>query len=188
MRRLLAAALLLGTAMPLAAQNRTAPAPTTTAVKPIAFTERTLANGLKVYAIRDTTTPNVAIQMWYDVGAKDDPRGRSGFAHLFEHLMFKATRNLVSEQMDRLTEDVGGYNNASTNDDYTNYYEVVPANHLQRLLFAEADRMASLVVEPTSFASERDVVKEEYRQSVLAQPYGKLYGTYLLDVIYTRHP
>jgi len=182
-RRLLAAALLLGTAAPLAAQ--TTPS---AAVKPIAFTQRTLANGLKVYAIRDTTTPNVAVQMWYDVGAKDDPKGRSGFAHLFEHLMFKATRNLVSEQMDRLTEDVGGYNNASTNDDYTNYYEVVPANHLQRLLFAEADRMASLVVEPTSFASERDVVKEEYRQSVLAQPYGKLYGTYLPEVTYTRHP
>ena len=76
------------------------------------------------------------------------PTDRSGFAHMFEHLMFKATRNLVAEQMDRLTEDVGGYNNASTNDDYTNYYEVVPANHLERLLFAEADRMASLVVEP----------------------------------------
>src|SRR3546814_19666485 len=80
---------------------------------------------------------------------------------MFEHLMFKASRNLVPEQMDRLTEDVGGYNNASTADDYTNYYEVVPANHLQRLLFAEADRMASLVVEPKSFASEPDVVKEE---------------------------
>ena len=85
---------------------------------------------------------NVSVQVWYNVGSKDDPKGRSGFAHMFEHLMFKATRNLVSEQMDRLTEDVGGYNNASTDDDYTNYYEVVPANHLQRLLFAEADRMA----------------------------------------------
>jgi zinc protease len=191
--RLVRAALLLGAALlPLAATAQTAtpaaPRANTATVKPIAFTERTLANGLRVYALRDTGTPNVAIQVWYDVGSKDDPRGRSGFAHMFEHLMFKATRNLVSEQMDRLTEDVGGYNNASTNDDFTNYYEVVPANHLQRLLFAEADRMASLVVEPKSFASERDVVKEELRQSTLARPYGKLFSTYLSAAAYTTHP
>jgi zinc protease len=185
--RLFRAALLLGVAslsLPAAAQTLV-PAST---VKPIAYQERTLANGLRVYALRDTTTPNVAVQVWYDVGSKDDPKGRSGFAHMFEHLMFKATRNLVSEQMDRLTEDVGGYNNASTNDDYTNYYEVIPANHLQRLLFAEADRMASLVVEPTSFGSERDVVKEELRQSTLARPYGKLFSVYLSAASYSRHP
>ncbi|MCU6455374.1 insulinase family protein [Sphingomonas sp. A2-49] len=188
--RLVRAALMLGAALlPLAAAAQTATRPAAAAaVKPIAYTERTLANGLRVYALRDTTTPNVAVQVWYDVGSKDDPQGRSGFAHMFEHLMFKATRNLVSEQMDRLTEDVGGYNNASTNDDYTNYYEVIPANHLQRLLFAEADRMASLVVEPKSFASERDVVKEELRQSTLARPYGKLFSTYLSAAAYTTHP
>ncbi len=164
-----------------------APATAPAAMKPQAFTERTLPNGLRVFAIRDTTTPNVTVQVWYNVGGRDDPRGRSGFAHLFEHLMFKATRNLVPEQMDRLTEDVGGFNNASTGDDYTNYYEVVPANHLQRLLFAEADRMASLVVDPASFASEREVVKEEYRQG-LARPYGKLFQTDLPAISYTRHP
>ncbi|TXC72500.1 insulinase family protein [Sphingomonas ginsenosidivorax] len=189
--RLLRSALLLTAAlipMAAAAQKRApAPAPAV-AVKPIAFTEKTLANGLRVYAIRDTTTPNVSVQVWYDVGSKDDPKGKSGFAHMFEHLMFKSTRNLVAEQMDRLTEDVGGYNNASTNDDFTNYYEVVPANHLQRLLFAEADRMASLVVEPKSFASERDVVKEELRQSTLARPYGKLFSVYLPALSYTTHP
>ncbi|TPG15309.1 M16 family metallopeptidase [Sphingomonas oligophenolica] len=184
--RFIRAALLLSAALtPLPA---CAQAVKSTAVKPIAFTTRTLANGLRVYALRDTGTPNVAVQVWYDVGSKDDPKGRSGFAHMFEHLMFKATRNLVSEQMDRLTEDVGGYNNASTNDDYTNYYEVVPANHLQRLLFAEADRMASLVVEPKSFASERGVVKEELRQSTLARPYGKLFSTYLSAASYTKSP
>jgi zinc protease len=186
--RLYRAALLLGAALlPLSAQAQKAPAPAA-AVKPLDFTERTLANGLRVYAIRDTGTSNVSVQVWYDVGSKDDPAGRSGFAHMFEHLMFKATRNLVSEQMDRLTEDVGGYNNASTNDDYTNYYEVVPANHLQRLLFAEADRMASLVVEPKSFASERDVVKEELRLRTLAQPYGKLFSIYFPEISYTTHP
>ncbi|MGN6820385.1 MAG: M16 family metallopeptidase, partial [Sphingomonas sp.] len=114
--------------------------------------------------------------------------GKSGFAHMFEHLMFKATKNLKSENFDRLTEDVGGYNNASTNDDYTNYYEVVPANHLQRLLFAEADRMASLVVEPVSYASERDVVKEELRMRTLASPYGKLYSIYYPEISYRVHP
>ncbi|MGV3483078.1 MAG: M16 family metallopeptidase, partial [Planctomycetaceae bacterium] len=170
-----AAALLAATLFsPVPALAQRAPA-APAQVAPIAFTERTLANGLRVYAIRDTGTANVSVQVWYDVGSKDDPAGRSGFAHMFEHLMFKGTRNLVDEQLDRLTEDVGGYNNASTDDDYTNYYEVVPANHLQRLLFAEADRMATLVVDPKVFASERDVVKEELRSRVLAQPYGKLF-------------
>lgn len=184
---LLSAATLSVAAQPAAAQSAPA-AMATNSVKPIAFTERTLANGLRVYAIRDTGTATVSVQVWYDVGSKDDPKGRSGFAHMFEHLMFKATRNLVPEQFDRLTEDVGGFNNASTNDDYTNYYQTVPANHLQRLLFAEADRMASLVVEPTSFASERDVVKEELRLRVLAQPYGKLFSLYLPEVSYATHP
>ncbi|KQU61891.1 peptidase M16 [Sphingomonas sp. Leaf339] len=183
-------ALLLAAALPtgVVAQTVAPVPPAPSAVKPIAFTERTLSNGLRVYALRDTGTPNVSVQVWYDVGSKDDPAGRSGFAHMFEHLMFKATRNLVPEQMDRLTEDVGGYNNASTNDDYTNYYELVPANHLQRLLFAEADRMASLIVEPVTFASERDVVKEELRQSTMARPYGKLFSTYLSAASYTTHP
>src|SRR3982751_6226314 len=112
---LLLSAALLPLASPLSAQAKDAPA--STAVKPIDFTERMLANGLRVYAIRDTGTSNVSVQVWYNVGSKDDPAGHSGFAHMFEHLMFKATRNLASENFDRLTEDVGGYNNASTNDD-----------------------------------------------------------------------
>ncbi|HEU0043490.1 pitrilysin family protein [Sphingomonas sp.] len=164
------------------------PAVRAPSVKPLAFSERTLPNGLRVFAMRDTGTSNVSVQVWYKVGSKDDPAGRSGFAHMFEHLMFKATRNLKPEQFDRLTEDVGGYNNASTADDYTNYYEVVPANHLQRILFAEADRMASLVVEPTGFASERDVVKEELRQRTLAQPYGQLLSVAYPQVSYSVHP
>ena len=191
--RLTRAALLMGVALlPLtavAAPKKAPPRPVpAAAVKPIAYTTRTLANGLRVYAIRDTKTANVSVQVWYDVGSKDDPKGKSGFAHMFEHLMFKATRNLKSENFDRLTEDVGGYNNASTNDDFTNYYEVVPANHLQRLLFAEADRMASLVVEPVSYASERDVVKEELRLRTLATPYGKLYSIYYPQISYRVHP
>lgn len=158
------------------------------AVAPIQYQTRTLANGLRVYSIRDPQSANVSVQVWYDVGSRDDPRGRSGFAHLFEHLMFKSTRNMVPEQFDRLTEDVGGFNNASTNDDYTNYYEVVPANHLERLLWAEAERMSSLVIEPGFFASERDVVKEELRSRVLAAPYGRLFYLYLPQISYDVHP
>ena len=86
---------------------------------PIAFTERTLPNGLKVIAARSDASPTVAVQVWYRVGGRDDPSGRSGFAHLFEHPMFKSTRYLKNEQFDRLTEDVGGENNAFTSDDVT---------------------------------------------------------------------
>jgi zinc protease len=157
-------------------------------VDPLKFTERTLANGLRVYAMPDTNTANVSVQVWYDVGSKDDPIGRSGFAHLFEHIMFKATRNMPAEMLDRLTEDVGGFNNASTGDDFTNYFEVVPANHLERVLWAEADRMGSLVVNEAIFQSERDVVKEEFRQRTLASPYGKLFGLYLAQTNFTVHP
>src|SRR5579862_3500585 len=108
------------------------PPPTTppqAAVPPIAFQERILPNGLKLYTALDRSTPNVSVQVWYGVGSKNDPRGRSGFAHLFEHLMFKATRDLPPESFDRLTEDVGGLNNASTFDDFTNYYEVRSEEH-----------------------------------------------------------
>ena len=139
-------------------------------VPPLGFQERTLANGLRVFTARDTSTSNVTVQVWYRVGSKDDPQDRSGFAHLFEHLMFKATENFPDETFDRLTEDVGGNNNAFTSDDVTAYHETVPANHLERLIFAEADRLGSLVVNEAVFESERDVVKEEYRQGVLASP------------------
>lgn len=158
------------------------------AVPPIAYTQRVLPNGLTVIASRDPATPNVTVQVWYGVGSKDDPQGRSGFAHLFEHMMFKATRNLPAESIDRMTEDVGGINNASTADDFTNYYEVVPANHLERLLWVEAERMGSLVIDEANFKSERDVVKEELRQRVLASPYGRLFALYLPQASYTAHP
>src|SRR5918911_43862 len=151
------------------------------------FKERTLANGMRVYSLEDHSSPTVAIQVWYHVGSKDDPEGRSGFAHLFEHIMFKSTKNMKSEMMDRLTEDVGGYNNAFTADDMTVYYEVVPSNSLETLLWAEADRLSSLNVDDANFKSERDVVKEEFRQSVLAPPYGRF--QYLLDQkSFTKHP
>ncbi len=153
----------------------------------IQFRERTLPNGLQVLSVENHASPNVAVQMWYHVGSKDDPKGRSGFAHLFEHLMFKSTRHMHAEEMDRLTEDVGGENNASTGDDITNYFEVVPSNHLQTLLWAEAERLSNLNVDEKNFKSERAVVEEEYRQSVLAQPYGRLFNS-IDKYSYRVHP
>jgi zinc protease len=152
------------------------------------FRDRTLANGLRVLTASDRSSPTVAIHVWYKVGSKDDPEGRSGFAHLFEHLMFKATKNMKSEMMDRLTEDVGGINNASTGDDVTIYYEVVPSNYTETLLWAEAERMGSLVVDDPAFKSERDVVKEEYRERVLSSPYGRLFYLLLSTKSFSAHP
>ena len=158
-----------------------------TRVPPINFKERTLSNGLVVITAQERSSPTVSIQVWYKVGSKDDPDRRSGFAHLFEHLMFKSTKNMKDEMMDRLTEDVGGWNNASTSDDVTNYYEVVPSNYLETLLWAEADRMSSLNVTEKNFPSERDVVKEEFNTGVLAPPYGRLF--YAIDKLsFAVHP
>jgi zinc protease len=143
-------------------------------VAPIRYVDRTLANGLRAILVRDPRVPSVAINVAYRVGGKDDPAGRSGFAHLFEHLMFKGTARTGPETIDRLTEDVGGFNNAFTTEDITNYYEVIPSNHLERLLWAEADRLAALVVNEENFVTERDVVIGEYDQRILAEPYGML--------------
>src|SRR5216683_5642396 len=153
----------------------------------IRFTDRTLPNGLRILSAPDHSSPTVAIQVWYHVGSKDDPQNRSGFAHLFEHIMFKSTKNMKSEMMDRLTEDVGGFNNAFTADDMTVYYEVVPSNYLETLIWAEADRLSGLTVEEESFHSERAVVEEEYRQSILAPPYGKFFYA-LQQKSFNTHP
>ncbi|HSQ24041.1 MAG TPA: pitrilysin family protein [Pyrinomonadaceae bacterium] len=151
------------------------------------FRERTLANGLRVLSVVDKSSPSVAINVWYHVGSKDDPDQRSGFAHLFEHIMFKSTKNMKAEMMDRLTEDVGGNNNAFTEDDVTVYYENIPSNYLETLLWAEAERLASLTVDEGNFVSERAVVQEEYRQSILAPPYGKFFYV-LQQKSFNSHP
>lgn len=178
LRRFGITALLASTMLaPAAAQQRAgAPAakPAAIVVPPIAFTERTLANGLKVVAIRDTSTPNVTTQVWYDVGSKHDPEGRSGFAHLFEHILSRKTVNMPYNAINKLTEDVGGQRNASTWFDRTNYYEIVPAQYLETMLWTHAERMARPVVDEQVFETERNVVKEEFRQRVLAPPYGRL--------------
>ncbi|HEX6178741.1 MAG TPA: pitrilysin family protein [Thermoanaerobaculia bacterium] len=153
----------------------------------IDYKRRVLANGLEVYSIEDHATPTVAVHVWYRVGSKDDPEGRSGFAHLFEHMMFKSTKNMPSEMLDRLTEDVGGWNNATTFEDATPYYEVVPSNYLESILWAEAERMGSLKVDEAAFGSERDVVKEEFRYRILAPPYGRLFYAMVRNT-FAKHP
>lgn len=161
---------------PVRAQDST-PAQSIT-VPPISFKHSTLDNGLQVYSVEDHKSPTVAVQVWYHVGSKDDPNGRSGFAHLFEHMMFKGNEHLKEDTFDQLTENIGGENNAFTADDVTVYHEVVPSNYLNPILWAEAERMASLALNDQNFASERDVVKEEYRQRISAHPYGE----FMLDI------
>jgi zinc protease len=142
-------------------------------IKKLSFNHINLQNGLEIYSIEDHSSPTVAVQVWYHVGSKDDPDGRSGFAHLFEHMMFKGNEHLTPETFEQLTENVGGENNAYTAPDVTVYHEVVPSNYLEPVLWAEAERMFSLALNDGNFNSERDVVKEEYRQRILANPYGE---------------
>ena len=163
-------------------------APAAQSVPQIKFTEHKLKNGLKVIAIRDTTTPNVMVSMWYDVGSKHDPEGRSGFAHLFEHILSRKTVNMPYNEINRMVDNVGGTRNASTWYDRTNYYEIVPAEYLERMLWTHAERMARPVVDQEVFETERNVVKEELRQRVLAPPYGRLYAFAFGENIYSILP
>ena len=151
------------------------PAPKSVTVPAIDFKHSSLPNGLEVYAVEDHSAPIVAVQVWYHVGSKDDPQGRSGFAHLFEHMMFKGNEHMSPDTFDNLTENIGGENNAYTADDVTVYHETVPSNYLNPILWAEAERMSALALNDGNFASERDVVKEEYRQRIRANPYGEFY-------------
>ena len=176
-----------------AAATAAAAAPAAHAAAPLRVPQlpirlRTLANGLQLVQLLDPDAASASVQVWYRVGSKDDPAGRSGFAHLFEHLMFKSTRHMASEQFDRLTEDVGGENNAFTADDTTSYQCVVPPNHVERILWAEAERMSNLNVDQPNFESERAVVEEEYRQRVLADPYGRLFYEAIPKNGYLVHP
>ncbi|MFJ6025763.1 M16 family metallopeptidase [Brevundimonas sp. NPDC092305] len=141
---------------------------------PLEFTHRELSNGLDVYAMPDPTAGTVTVQVWYDVGGKDDPEGRSGFAHLFEHILSRKTVNLPYGQISTLVENAGGSRNASTGQDMTNYYETVPPQYLETMLWTHAERMARPVVDQAVFEAERSIVKEELRQRVYAPPYGRL--------------
>jgi zinc protease len=152
-----------------------APATKGVTVPRVEFKHSTLPNGLEIYTVEDHSAPIVAVQVWYHVGSKDDPPNRSGFAHLFEHMMFKGNEHMTPDMFDNLTENIGGENNAYTADDVTVYHETVPSNYLNPILWAEAERMSALALNDTNFKSERNVVKEEYRQRIRANPYGEFY-------------
>ena len=136
----------------------------------------TLPNGLTVILHEDHSLPTVTVNLWFGVGSADEQKGRTGFAHLFEHLMFMGTRAVPNGGFDTLMEQVGGSNNASTDYDYTNYYETGPSNLLETFLWLEADRLAHLPDEMTKAKVDlqRDVVKNERRQTAENQPYGVL--------------
>ena len=158
------------------------------AVPPMEYEEWRLDNGLRVIAVQDETTPNVMTSMWYDIGSKLDPEGRSGFAHLFEHLLSRKTLNIPYNAISRMVSDIGGTRNASNGADRTNYFEIVPAEYLERMLWTHAERMDRPVIDQDVFDIERDVVKEELRQRVLAPPYGRYQRFVLPENIYTNLP
>ena len=148
---------------------------------------RVLANGLRMVMVEDHTTPIINLQVWYHVGSKDERTGRTGFAHLFEHLMFQGSAHVAPEQHTRIVESMGGVSNAYTTEDATVFFETFPSNFLARALWLEADRMGGLTVTAENFASEREVVKEERRLRVDNQPYGQIWED-LDAVAFTKHP
>ena len=132
----------------------------------------TLENGLRVVVSPDRVAPVVTVGVYYNIGFRLEPRGRSGFAHLFEHMMFQGSENAGKMMHIKLVNSSGGVLNGSTHYDVTNYYESVPSNALERVLWLEADRMCALKVDDENLRNQRDVVKEEVRVNVLNQPYG----------------
>lgn len=147
----------------------------------------TLDNGLTVVLSEDHSTPIVHVQLWYHVGSKDEKKGRTGFAHLFEHLMFKGSKNVETDAHTSFIASVGGESNAYTNEDTTVFWETAPAQYLPLMLWLEADRMATLRISQDTFEREREIVKEERRMRVENQPYGRL-SEIIYQHAFTVHP
>ncbi len=147
----------------------------------------TLPNGLRVIASEDHSTPIVHLSVWYHVGSRDERPGRTGFAHLFEHMMFKGSKNVQPESHTSIIASIGGRSNAYTQEDATVFWETLPSQYLPLALWLEADRMATLRVDREAFDKEREVVKEERRLRVDNQPYGRL-NEILFDRAFTTHP
>jgi zinc protease len=137
------------------------------------FKETTLKNGLRVITVEDHSAPVVAISVTYNVGSRDERKGRTGFAHLFEHMMFKGSENVGSGEHFLLVFNNGGTMNGTTNEDRTNYFEALPSNQLDLALFLEADRMKSLAITKENLDNQRNAVQEERRLGLDNQPYGK---------------
>jgi zinc protease len=140
----------------------------------LAYTVSTLPNGLRLILHEDHSTPIVNVQVWYHVGSKDERPGRTGFAHLFEHMMFKGSKNVEPERHTSLISGVGGQANAYTTEDVTVFWETVPSQFLPMALWLEADRMATLRIDKEMFSREREVVQEERRMRIENPPYGRL--------------
>ena len=159
------------------------------AVRPprLDYTMTTLPNGLKVVFLEDHSTPVVHLEVWYHVGSKNERPGRTGFAHFFEHMMFKGSKNVEAEGHPSYVSSVGGQSNAYTNEDATVFWETVPSQYLPLVLWLEADRMASLKIEERAFKNEREVVKEERRMRIENQPYGRLQEI-IADQTFVSHP
>jgi predicted Zn-dependent peptidase len=141
----------------------------------IAFDTFSLANGLRVITSEDHSTPIVAVDVWYNVGSRDERPGRSGFAHLFEHMMFQGSAHVKKAEHFQLVQRAGGDVNGSTQEDRTNYFELLPSNRLNLALWLEADRMRSLAITDSNFHNQRETVKEERRLRVDNQPYGRAF-------------
>jgi zinc protease len=167
-----------------AAQSRPQESARTPSVPPLAYRVRKLRNGLTVYAMRDTSTPNVMTSLWYEVGSKHNPIGRAGFAHLFEHLLSRKTINIPYDMLNTIVEGMGGDRNATTSHDRTNYYETVPAQNLEAMLWTHAERMARPVLDQHVLDTERKNVGEELRERTLAPPYQRLYSIMLFDNLF----
>jgi predicted Zn-dependent peptidase len=148
------------------------------------LTHHTLPNGLRVVVAPDRSAPVVGIAVLYDVGFRSEPEGRTGFAHLFEHLMFQGSANLEKLDHFRYVQSSGGTFNGSTHFDYTNYFEALPSNALERGLFLEADRMTSPRITEENLANQLDVVKNEIRVNVMNRPYGGFPWIYLPAVLF----
>src|SRR5947208_2715636 len=146
--------------------------PTLEAQGKVRYHSYTLENGLRVFLVEDHSTPIVTVDIWYHVGSRNEQPGRSGFAHLFEHLMFQGSEHVAKGEHVRLVEGSGGELNANTTEDRTAYYQTLPSNRLALGLWLEADRMRSLAVTEQNFTNQRDAVKEERRLRVDNQPYG----------------
>ncbi len=151
----------------------------------IDFEKFELENGLKVLVHKDTSTPIVAINILYDVGSRDEDPDKTGFAHLFEHLMFGGSINIP--KYDVPLENAGGENNAFTNNDITNYYLTIPKQNLELAFWLESDRMLNLAFSKKSLDVQRNVVIEEFKQSYLNQPYGDVW-LLLRPLAYKVHP
>jgi len=151
----------------------------------VKFERFTLDNGLTVIVHRDRTTPMVAMNIIYKVGSRDEHPDKTGFAHLFEHLMFGGSINIP--KYDEPLQQAGGENNAFTNNDFTNYYLTIPKNNLETAFWLESDRMLSLAFTAKSLEVQRQVVIEEFKQNYLNQPYGDVY-LLLKPMAYQKHP